>query len=115
MNKKSTPKVNENSFTTRRAKDFVDMIAPSTIKFYTDYFICGNTFRYVGALREYPTSTSDQALLHYLGEKDGVTLRIYTRHVSAAEEKRIIANATNKNRMARNSTNNLQQKTTYRM
>ncbi len=109
MNKKPTPKVNENSFTTRRTKDFVDMIAPSTIKFYTDYFICGNTFRCVWALREYPTSTSDQALLRYLGEKDGVTLRIYTRHVSAAEEKRIIANATNKNRMARNSTNNLQQ------
>ena len=108
-NKKPTPKVNENSFTTRRTKDFVDMIAPSTIKFYTDYFICGNTFRCVWALREYPTSTSDQALLRYLGEKDGVTLRIYTRHVSAAEEKRIIANATNKNRMARNSTNNLQQ------
>lgn len=109
MNMKPTPKVNENSFTTRRTKDFVDMIAPSTIKFYTDYFICGNTFRCVWALREYPTSTSDQALLRYLGEKDGVTLRIYTRHVSAAEEKRIIANATNKNRMARNSTNNLQQ------
>ncbi len=109
MNRKPTPKVNENSFTTRRTKDFVDMIAPSTIKFYTDYFICGNTFRCVWALREYPTSTSDQALLRYLGEKDGVTLRIYTRHVSAAEEKRIIANATNKNRMARNSTNNLQQ------
>lgn len=109
MNKKPTPKINENSFTTRRTKDFVDMIAPSTIKFYTDYFICGNTFRCVWALREYPTSTSDQALLRYLGEKDGVTLRIYTRHVSAAEEKRIIANATNKNRMARNSTNNLQQ------
>ena len=109
MNKKPTPKINENSFTTRRTKDFVDMIAPSTIKFYTDYFICGNTFRCVWALREYPTSTSDQALLRYLGEKDGVTLRIYTRHVSATEEKRIIANATNKNRMARNSTNNLQQ------
>ena len=108
-NKKPTPKVNENSFTTRRTKDFVDMIAPSTIKFYTDYFICGNTFRCVWALRECPTSTSDQALLRYLGEKDGVTLRIYTRHVSAAEEKRIIANATNKNRMARNSTTNLQQ------
>ena len=78
-NKKPTPKVNENSFTTRRTKDFVDMIAPSTIKFYTDYFICGNTFRCVWALREYPTSTSDQALLRYLGEKDGVTLRIYIR------------------------------------
>ncbi|MCM1062784.1 MAG: DUF87 domain-containing protein [Eubacterium sp.] len=99
----------EKDFTTRPQKDFLDMIAPSTIKFYTDYFICGNTFRCVWALREYPTSTSEQAILRYLGEKDGVTLRIYTRHVTAAEEKRIIANAANKNRMQRSSTNNLQQ------
>ena len=96
-------------FTTRPQKDFLDMIAPSVVKFYTDYFICGNTFRCVWALREYPTSTSEQAILRYLGEKDGVTLRIYTRHVTATEEKRIIANAANKNRMLRSSTNNLQQ------
>ncbi len=99
----------EKDFTTRPQKDFLDMIAPSVVKFYTDYFICGNTFRCVWALREYPTSTSEQAILRYLGEKDGVTLRIYTRHVTAAEEKRIIANAANKNRMQRSSTNNLQQ------
>ena len=99
----------EKEFNTKPQKDFLDMIAPSVIKFYTDYFICGNTFRCVWALREYPTSTSEQAILRYLGEKDGVTLRVYTRHVTAAEEKRIIANAANKNRMQRSSTNNLQQ------
>lgn len=99
----------EKEFVTKPQKDFLDMIAPSVIKFYTDYFICGNTFRCVWALREYPTSTSEQAILRYLGEKDGVTLRIYTRHVTAAEEKRIISNAANKNRMQRSSTNNLQQ------
>ncbi len=99
----------EKEFVTKPQKDFLDMIAPSVIKFYTDYFICGNTFRCVWALREYPTSTSEQAILRYLGEKDGVTLRIYTRHVTAAEEKRIIANAANKNRMQRSSTNNLLQ------
>ena len=99
----------EKEFNTKPQKDFLDMIAPSVVKFYTDYFICGNTFRCVWALREYPTSTSEQAILRYLGEKDGATLRIYTRHVTAAEEKRIIANAANKNRMQRSSTNNLQQ------
>lgn len=99
----------EKEFNTKPQKDFLDMVAPSVIKFYTDYFICGNTFRCVWALREYPTSTSEQAILRYLGEKDGVTLRIYTRHVTAAEEKRIISNAANKNRMQRSSTNNLQQ------
>ncbi|MPM28193.1 hypothetical protein SDC9_74712 [bioreactor metagenome] len=38
-----------------RIKDFLDMIAPGIIKFQTDHFICGNTFRCVWALREYPT------------------------------------------------------------
>ena len=99
----------DRDFATKPQKTFLDMIAPSVIKFFTDYFICGNTFRCVWALREYPTSTSEQAILRYLGEKDGVTLRIYTRPVTAAEEKRIMANAANKNRMQRNSTNDLQQ------
>lgn len=90
-------------------QDFIDMIAPSTCKFYSEYFLCGNTYRCVWALREYPTSTEDQALLRYLGEKDGVTLRIYTRVVSPIEEKKIIGNAANKNRMKQGNTNDLQQ------
>lgn len=109
MKKKNTT---EKEFATKPSKDFLDMIAPSTVKFYTDYFICGNTFRCVWALREYPTSTNEQAILRYLGEKEGVTLHIYTRHVSPAEEKRIIANAANKNRMQISSTNDLQQTVT---
>lgn len=51
----------------------------SVIQFYTDHYICGNTYRSVWALREYPTATDEQAILRHLGEKDGVTLRIYTR------------------------------------
>jgi type IV secretory pathway VirB4 component len=92
-----------------RIQEFLDMIAPSVIRFFTDYFICGNTFRCVWALREYPTATEEQAILRYLGEKDGITLRIYTRHVTAVEEKRIISNAANKNRMKKSNTNDLQQ------
>lgn len=88
---------------------FLDMIAPSVCKFYSEYFLCGNTYRCVWALREYPTSTEDQALLRYLGEKDGVTLRIYTRIVSPLEEKKIIGNAANKNRMKQGNTNDLQE------
>ena len=92
-----------------RVQEFLDMIAPSVIKFNTDHFICGNTFRCVWALREYPTSTEEQAILKRLGEKDGVTLRIYTRHVNAVEERKIISNAASKNRMERANTNDLQQ------
>ena len=36
---------------------------------------------YKRQLREYPTATDEQAILRHLGEKDGVTLRIYTRQV----------------------------------
>jgi type IV secretory pathway VirB4 component len=92
-----------------RIQEFLDMIAPSVIKFFTDYFICGNTFRCVWALREYPTATEEQAILRHLGEKDGVTLHIYTRHVTPVEERKIISNAANKNRMQRSNTQDLQQ------
>ncbi|NCD08543.1 MAG: DUF87 domain-containing protein, partial [Negativicutes bacterium] len=98
--------------TDSKIKTYLDMIAPSVVKFNTDHYICGNTFRCVYALREYPTSTSEQAILRHLGEKDGVTLRIYTRQVTPTEEKRIIHNATNKNRMQRSNTNNVQETVT---
>lgn len=93
-------------------KSFLDMIAPSVVKFNPDHFICGNTFRCVWALREYPTQTDEQALLRHLGEKDGITLRIYTRQLTPAEEDRIIQNATNKNRMGSSNTNDLRQTVT---
>lgn len=95
-----------------KIQEFLDMIAPSLIKFNTDHFICGNTYRCVWALREYPTATDEQAILRHLGEKDGVTLHLYTRHVTAVEEKKIISNAANKNRMQRTSTQDLQQTVT---
>lgn len=91
-----------------RVQEFLDMIAPSVIKFFTDYFICGNTYRSVWALREYSTATEEQAILRHLGEKDGVTLHIYTRHVNPVEERKIISNAANKNRMQRSGTQDLQ-------
>lgn len=95
-----------------RIQEFLDMIAPSVIKFNTDHFICGNTYRCVWALREYPTATDEQAILRHLGEKDGVTLKIYTRHVTPIEEKKIISNAANKNRLKQSNTNDLQQTVT---
>lgn len=98
--------------TDTKIKTYLDMIAPSVVKFNTDHYICGNTFRCVYALREYPTSTQEQAILRHLGEKDGVTLRIYTRQVTPTEEKRIIHNATNKNRMKTSNTNDLKETVT---
>lgn len=93
-------------------KDFLDMVAPSVIDFKVDHYLCGNTCRCVWALREYPTSTDEQAILRHLGEMDGVTIRIYTRQVTPSEERRIIHNAANKHRMSRSSTEDLQQTVT---
>ena len=107
--KKNTPRpVSEEAY----IKDFLDMIAPSVIDFKVDHYLCGNTCRCVWALREYPTSTDEQAILRHLGEMDGVTIRIYTRQVTPSEERRIIHNAANKHRMSRSSTEDLQQTVT---
>lgn len=99
-------------FENAKIKGYLDMIAPSVVKFNVDHYIFGNTYRCVWALREYPTNTQEQAILRHLGEKNGITLHIYTRQVSPAEEKRIIHNAANKNRMETSNTNDLQQTVT---
>ena len=80
-------------------KDFFDMISPSTLRFEADHFICGDSYRSVWAIREYPPQTSDQALLARFGDKENVTLHIYSRMVDAAEQRKILQNATRKNRM----------------
>ena len=93
---------------TESLKSFLDMIAPSIVKFETGYYVCGNTFRCIWALREYPTSTDDLAILRHLGEKHGVTLHIYTRMVSPLEERKIVHNAEIRNRMNRGSAQDMQ-------
>ena len=95
-----------------RPKDFLDIIAPTAIKFNTDYYICGSMYHCTLALRSYPATTEELALLRHLGEKSGVTLSIYTRQVSAAEENAILHNAENKNRMDRSSSNSMKQAVT---
>ncbi len=112
MNKNRKKNTVTESAAEAKLKGFLDMIAPSVIQFNTDHYICGNTYRSVWALREYPTATDEQAILRHLGEKDGVTLRIYTRQVTPAEEKKIISNAANKNRMKQGNTENLQKTVT---
>ncbi len=93
-------------------KDYFDLIAPSVVKFSTDHFILGSTFRCVLALRGYPTSTEELALLRHLGEKSGVLLHIYMRQVTSAEESKIIHSATNKSRLERSNTADLKQSVT---
>ena len=40
-----------------RIKDFFDRILPSTIKFSTDHYIIGDSYRCVWAIKEYPPTT----------------------------------------------------------
>ncbi len=84
-------------------KEFLDMITPSALDFHNDYYVCGNTFRRVWAIREYPTVTEQNALLQELGEMDGVTLRIYTRPVTPAEENKMLDRAERKNKSSRSN------------
>ena len=90
-----TPEQAEEIYT----NDFFDMILPSTIKFFTDYYIVGDSYRSVWAVRAYPPSTEEQAILSQLADRNGVTLRIYHRLVESMEQRKIIQNATRKNKL----------------
>ncbi|MDD4493572.1 MAG: DUF87 domain-containing protein [Eubacteriales bacterium] len=82
-----------------QVKDFFDLIAPSVVKFNVDHYILGDSYRSVWAIREYPPITTDQAILSRFGDKECLTLHVYSRYVDAAEQRKIIQNATRKNRM----------------
>lgn len=82
-----------------RAKDFFDCILPGTVKFLSDHYILGDNYCCVWVIREYPPSTEEQAILSQLADRSGVTLRIYHRLVEAMEQRKIIQNATRRNRL----------------
>lgn len=82
-----------------RTKDFFDCIAPSTIKFFVDHYIVGDSYRCAWAIREYPPATDEQAILARIADRNGVTVRVYHRLVEPMEQKKIIQNATRKNKM----------------
>lgn len=87
-------------------KDFFDRALPGTVKFYTDHYICGNYYKSIWAITEYPPDTEENALLAHLADRSGVTLRIYNRLVTAMEQKAIIRQAMRKNKMM-SSTNDI--------
>ncbi len=85
-------------------KDFFDLVAPSTIKFMVDHYICGNSYRAVWAVRDYPRQTQAQALLARLGEMEGVTLHLYARQLDASEHRKVVQNAARVSNMYTEST-----------
>ena len=93
-------------------KDFLDLIAPAAVKFNTDSYALGGLYRCVLALRGYPAVTEELALLSHICNKAGVTLHLYARQVTAAEEDAIYHRAVNKNRLDRSSQDNLKRSVT---
>ena len=82
-----------------RTKDFFDCILPGSVRFMSDYYIVGDSYRSVWVVREYPPSTEEQAILSQLADRSGVTLRIYHRLVEPMEQRKILQNATRKNKL----------------
>lgn len=82
-----------------RTKDYFDMILPGTVKFFSDHYIFGDSYRCVWVIREYPPTTEEQAILSQLGDRSGVTLRIYHRLVESMEQRKIIQNAMRRNKL----------------
>lgn len=99
MLKKKTKVLTPEQIEEIRTKDFFDMILPSTVKFLSDHYILGDSYRCVWAIREYPPSTEEQAILSQLADRTGVTLRIYHRLVESMEQRKIIQNATRRNKL----------------
>ena len=81
------------------AKSFFDCICPSTVKFFPHHYIVGDSYRCVWAIKEYPPSTEEQAILSHLADHSGVTMRIYNRVVDRREHDQIINHANRKNRL----------------
>lgn len=99
MFKKKHKKMNPAQLEAVRTKDFFDCILPGAVRFLSDYYIVGDSYRSVWVVREYPPSTEEQAILSQLADRSGVTLRIYHRLVEPMEQRKILQNATRKNQL----------------
>ena len=99
MPKKKNKKMNPAQLEAIRTKDFFDCILPGSVRFMSDYYIVGDSYRSVWVVREYPPSTEEQAILSQLADRSGATLRIYHRLVEPMEQRKILQNATRKNKL----------------
>ena len=92
---KSLTDIMDDNLSTKQAKDFLSNISPSIIKFEKDYYIVGNTYRRVIAIRGYPPTTTEQGLLAYFSERENITLKTFTHKLTALESDRLLEKATN--------------------
>ena len=81
------------------AKTYFDMVTPGVIKFYPDYYICGNFYKSCWAVTEYPPTTDEFAILGHLADRNGVALHIFDRLVDSTEQRKIVQQAMRKNHL----------------
>ena len=81
------------------AKTYFDMVTPGIIKFYPDYYICGNFYKSCWAVTEYPPTTDEFAILGHLADRNGVELHIFNRLVDSTEQRKIVQQAMRKNHL----------------
>lgn len=93
--KKLTPEQQERIY----VKNYFDRIVPGSLNFLADHYVCGNYYKSVWAITEYPPTTEDTAILAHLADRNGVTLRIYNTLVDSMEQRKIIQAAMRKNHM----------------
>ncbi|MCR5478748.1 MAG: DUF87 domain-containing protein [Ruminococcus sp.] len=99
MKKKKTKPMTEEQKAACETKDYFDLVAPGVIKFYPDYYICGNFYKSCWAVTEYPPTTDEFAILGHLADRNGVTLHIYDRLVDSTEQRKIVQQAMRKNHL----------------
>ena len=79
MFKKKNKELTEEEKEVIRTKSFFDMILPATIKFSTDHYVCGDSYRCVWAIKEYPPTTEELALFSTLADRNNLTIHLYSR------------------------------------
>ena len=79
MFKKKNKELTEEEKEVIRTKSFFDMILPSTIKFSTDHYVCGDSYRCVWAIKEYPPTTEELALFSTLADRNNLTIHFSIR------------------------------------
>lgn len=57
INKQKKKKLSAEQLESVKIKDFFDRIVPSAVRFFTDHYICGNFYKSVWAVTEYPPTT----------------------------------------------------------
>lgn len=88
-------------------QSFFDRISPSVLRFFPDYYICGNYFGCVWAIREYAPLSDEAAVLSHIADHENVTLHIYNRKVSTLEQRQITQQTLRKNAAKRNNSNDI--------